>query len=98
MILYVNGDSHTAGAEVVNAHSFSHDDPQLWHLGRLPHPENLAHSWGKLLSLALNAGFQCDAESAASKVGGAWLLCFEGPRPVPVSISHSICGRSADQQ
>ena len=66
MILYVNGDSHTAGAEVVNAHSFSHDDPQLWHLGRLPHPENLAHSWGKLLSLALNAGFQCDAESAAS--------------------------------
>lgn len=65
MILYVNGDSHTAGAEVVNPHAFAGDDPALQHLGRLPHPENLAHSWGKLLSLALNAGFRCDAESAA---------------------------------
>jgi hypothetical protein len=66
MILYVNGDSHTAGAEVVNRHAFAGDDPRLLHLGRLPHPENLAHSWGKLLSLALNVGFQCDAESASS--------------------------------
>jgi hypothetical protein len=65
MILYVNGDSHTAAAEVVNNHAFAADDPQLIHLGRLPHPENLAHSWGKLLSLSLNAGFHCDAESAA---------------------------------
>jgi hypothetical protein len=65
MILYVNGDSHTAGAELINSYAFAEDDPRLIHLGRLPHPENLAHSWGKLLSLALNAGFQCDAESAA---------------------------------
>ena len=65
MILYVNGDSHAAAAEAVNNHAFAHDDPQLIHMGRLPHPENLAHSWGKLLSLALNAGFLCDAESAA---------------------------------
>jgi hypothetical protein len=61
----VNGDSHAAAAEVVNSYAFAGDDPQLMHLGRLPHPENLVHSWGKLLSLALNAGFQCDAESAA---------------------------------
>jgi len=66
MILYVNGDSHTAGAELVNNYAFAGDDPQLIHLGRLPHPENLTHSWGKLLSLALNAGFHCDAESASS--------------------------------
>jgi len=66
MILYVNGDSHTAGAEVVNGHAFAADDPQYLHLGRLPHPANLAHTWGKLLSLALNAGFHCDAESASS--------------------------------
>lgn len=66
MILYVNGDSHTAGAEAVNQHAFAEDDPHLCHLGRLPHPENLVVTWGKQLSIALRAGFQCGAESAAS--------------------------------
>ena len=66
MILYVNGDSHTAAAEAVNQHAFANDDPHLVHLGRLPHPENLAHSWGKILSTLIRAGFHCDAESAAS--------------------------------
>ena len=66
MMLYVNGDSHTAGAEAVNSHAFAEDDPELFYLGRAPHPENLAVSWGKLLSLALNTGFRCDAESASS--------------------------------
>ena len=78
MILYVNGDSHTAGAEAVNAHAFAEDDPKLYYLGRLPHPENLQVTWGKLLSLALNAGFQCEAESASSnarilRTTRAWL-------------------------
>ena len=66
MMLYVNGDSHTAGAEAVNSHAFAEDDPELFYLGRAPHPENLAVSWGKLLSLALSTGFRCDAESASS--------------------------------
>ena len=78
MILYVNGDSHTAGAEAVNSHAFAEDDPNLYYLGRLPHPENLQVTWGKLLSLALNAGFQCEAESASSnarilRTSRAWL-------------------------
>jgi len=66
MILYVNGDSHTAGAEAVNAHAFAEDDPALFYLGRAPHPENLAVTWGKLLSLSIRSGFRCDAESASS--------------------------------
>jgi hypothetical protein len=66
MILYVNGDSHTAGAEAVNSHAFAEDDPELFYLGRAPHPENLAVSWGKTLSLALRSGLRCDAESASS--------------------------------
>ena len=65
-MLYVNGDSHTAGAEAVNPHAFAEDDGNLFYLGRAPHPENLAVSWGKLLSLALRSGFRCDAESASS--------------------------------
>jgi hypothetical protein len=66
MILYVNGDSHTAGAEAVNPHAFAEDDANLHHLGRLPHPDNLAVSWGKKLSVLLKMSFFCDAESASS--------------------------------
>ena len=66
MMLYVNGDSHTAAAEAVNTHAFAEDDPALFYLGRAPHPENLAVSWGKQLSLSLRAGLRCDAESASS--------------------------------
>jgi hypothetical protein len=66
MILYVNGDSHTAAAEAVNPHAFAEDDPSLFYLGRAPHPDNLTVSWGKTLSLALRSGFRCDAESASS--------------------------------
>lgn len=66
MILYVNGDSHTAGAEAVNLHAFAEDDPDYNYLGRRPHPDNLAVSWGKQLANMLKAGLKCDAESAAS--------------------------------
>ena len=66
MILYVNGDSHTAAAEAVNNHAFAMDDGALFHMGRAPHPDNLAVSWGRLLSHALRAGFHCGAESASS--------------------------------
>ena len=66
MILFVNGDSHTAAAEAVNPHAFAEDDPDLAPLGRTPHPANLAVSWGRLLSLTLKTGFHCAAESASS--------------------------------
>lgn len=66
MILYVNGDSHTAAAEAVNPHAFAEDDGQYWYLKRHPHPDNLAISWGKLLADRLKAGFHCGAESASS--------------------------------
>lgn len=66
MILYVNGDSHTAAAEAVNPFAFAEDDPALTQLGRVPHPANLAVSWARLLSLSLKTGFHCAAESASS--------------------------------
>lgn len=66
MILYVNGDSHTAAAEAMNSYAFAEDDPRLAHLKRLPHPDNLAVSWGRLLSENLKAVFCCEAESASS--------------------------------
>lgn len=66
MMLYVNGDSHTAAAEAVNPHAFAEDDKNLFYLGRAPHPANLAVSWGRLLATTLKSGFRCDAESASS--------------------------------
>ena len=78
MIIYVNGDSHTAAAEAVNNHAFAEDDGRYNYLGRLPHPDNLSVSWGKVLSRMIKAGFKCDAESAASndriiRTTRAWL-------------------------
>ena len=66
MKLYVNGDSHTAAAEAVNPHAFAEDDSRYGYLRRLPHPDNLAVSWGRRLSEVIKATFICGAESASS--------------------------------
>ena len=66
MILYVNGDSHTAAAEAVNPHAFAGDDGKLEWGDRRPHPDNLAVSWGYQLSKLIMNQFHCDAESASS--------------------------------
>lgn len=66
MILYVNGDSHSAGAEAVNSYSFAEDDPLYRGLGRIPHPDNERASYGCLIANQLGAILHCDAESASS--------------------------------
>lgn len=66
MILYVNGDSHSAGAEAVNSYCFAEDDPLYRSLGRIPHPDNERVSYGCLLANEINAILHCDAESASS--------------------------------
>ena len=78
MILYVNGDSHTAAAEAANPHAFAEDDGLYWGLGRQPHPDNLRVSYGCELANHLNAVLECGAESAASnqrimRTTRAWL-------------------------
>lgn len=66
MILYVNGDSHTAAAEAVNPCAFAEDDEQYRHLGRDPHPENFAVSWPVQLAQMIPSTLCCHAESASS--------------------------------
>ena len=82
MILYTNGDSHTAAAECVNNHAFAEDDKKYWMMGRKPHPENLEMSFSKLLSNRLSCGLVCDAESASSnariiRTTKQWIEKFE---------------------
>ena len=66
MILYVNGDSHSAGAEAVAPFCFAKDDYLYRGLGRRPHPDNERASYGCLIANYLNAILHCDAESASS--------------------------------
>ena len=66
MILYVNGDSHSAGAEAVNNYCFAEDDPLYYSLGRIPHPDNEKASYGCNIANELFAVLHCDAESASS--------------------------------
>ena len=66
MILYVNGDSHSAGAEAVNSYCFAEDDPFYYALGRIPHPDNEQVSYGCNIANELFAVLHCDAESASS--------------------------------
>jgi hypothetical protein len=66
LIVYVNGDSHSAGAEAVNSYCFAEDDPLYWALGRRPHPDNERSSYGCELANMLGAILECDAESASS--------------------------------
>ena len=68
MLLYVNGDSHTAAAEAVNPHAFACDDGdgEFWRLGRRPHPDNDRVSWGYRLANLLQSAYINDSESASS--------------------------------
>lgn len=66
MILYVNGDSHSAAGEAVNDYCFANDDPKYFYSGRIPHPDNLRVSYGNVISKIIKAKFVCEAESASS--------------------------------
>ena len=65
MILYINGDSNSAGAEAVNTCAFAEDDGRYLHLGRRPHPENEKVCFGTILAEKLGWERFNDSESAA---------------------------------
>lgn len=96
MKLYINGDSHTAAAEAVVPHAFAEDDPELYHLGRKPHPANFSVSWAQQLAKLMGASeFCCDAESASSnsrilRTSRSWLA---SNRPDLVIIQWSTWER-----
>ena len=95
MLVYINGDSHSAGAEAVNPHCFAEDDYLYRGLGRRPHPDNLQVSYGCHLANMLGAVLHCDAESASSnsriiRTTGQYLK--NNPKPDLVVIGWSTWG------
>ena len=65
-MIYVNGDSHSAGAELVQNFCFAEDDPRYLAYGRRAHPEAIPHTYGYKIAQALNQSFFLEAESASS--------------------------------
>lgn len=65
-MLYVNGDSHVAGAELIKDYCFAHDDPKYISYGRRAHPEAILKTFGYKVARTLNTGIMMDAESASS--------------------------------
>ena len=65
-MIYINGDSHSAGAELVKDYCFAQDDPKYVAWGRRPHPEATPLTFGYRLAQTLNQPFHTDAESASS--------------------------------
>ena len=65
-MIYVNGDSHSAGAELVNDYCFAEDDPRYLAHGRRAHPEAIPLTFGYKIAQVLNQPFFMDAESASS--------------------------------
>ena len=66
MSIFVNGDSHSAGAELIEDYCFAEDDPKYTAYGRRPHPDAVPLTYGYKLAQALNTGFFLEAESASS--------------------------------
>lgn len=84
MIIYVNGDSHSAGAEAKHFAAFAEDDPRYRGLKRMPHPDNLEVSYGRQLANRLGAKLVCDAESASSNA-----------RIIRTTLGHLLNGSNA---
>ena len=65
-MIYVNGDSHSAGADIIPGICFAQDDPRYLAYGRRAHPEAVLQTYGYHVARSMNQGFFCEAESASS--------------------------------
>ena len=65
-MIYVNGDSHSAGADIIPGIAFAQDDPRYLGYGRKAHPEAVLQTWGYYFAQAMEQAFYCEAESASS--------------------------------
>ena len=65
-MIYVNGDSHSAGADIIPGVCFAQDDSRYLAYGRRAHPEAVVQTYGYFISQAMNQGFFCEAESGSS--------------------------------
>ena len=65
-MIYVNGDSHSAGADIIEGIAFAKDDPLYLTYKHKPHPLALAKTYGFYLAQTMNHAFYCEALSGSS--------------------------------
>ena len=65
-MIYVNGDSHSAGADIIPGVCFAQDDRKYLAYGRRAHPEAVIQTYGYHVAQTYNQGFFCEAESGSS--------------------------------
>ena len=63
MILYINGDGHSAAAMSSTDFIAAEDDADLWYMGRAPHPANLQRSFGAYIASVLKARLLVEADA-----------------------------------
>lgn len=96
-ILYINGDSHSAGAEAVVPFCFAEDDPWIYPPpDRRPHPENVVASFGNVLADMIGWDVTNNSESASSndriiRTTEEWLV--NNPKPNLILIGWSTWER-----
>jgi hypothetical protein len=64
MILYINGDGHSAAAMLSSPFVAAEDDADLWYMGRAPHPANLHRAFGTYIAGVLKARLIVEADAA----------------------------------
>lgn len=62
MILYINGDEHSAAAEAATPYIDAEENFDLWWMGEAPNPENVKVSFGNVLSHVLKARLTIEAK------------------------------------
>lgn len=66
MILYVNGDAHSAGAHAQVPFSCAEEDADLWWMGAAPHPLNQDVCYATRLANTLKARLVLDTETGGT--------------------------------
>lgn len=65
-MIYVNGDSHSAGADIVEGLNFANDDRHMLIYGKKPHPKLIPLTFGYKFAQHKNQPLYCDAISGSS--------------------------------
>lgn len=66
MILYINGDEHSAAAEAATPYVNAEENFDLWWMGDAPNPENVKVSFGNILSRVLKSRLTIEAKRGQS--------------------------------
>lgn len=66
MIIYANGDAHTAAAHAVAPYVCAEEDTELWWMGAAPHPQNQSAAFATRIAKVFKARLILDTETGGT--------------------------------